>query len=244
MTMKTSTRLLVRRASLLALVPALGGALVAGPALASSHQHADALRDDHGFVVAVATNDAFLKVKTADHGDLTLAAAGKALRRQIDAASVTDYVEVTYESPAKGKLVLRTLRDTSVSGTGKVSVIASNHKLITVRTGAHGSLKLHILKPALIAQVKLGESVDIDYYKAANDEFMLVDIGHTAPLGATGSGKGGTSGSGKGSTGGSAGSGSSDSSAGSGSSGSSGGSSSFGSAGSGSWGSAGSSSAA
>lgn len=215
----TSLRRRAGRASLLALAPLLGAAAFAAPALAAHHtkSHADhSLHADHGFVAAVAGNDGLIKVKTADHGELTLN-AGKSLRHTVDAVSVTDYVIFTYETFHKDKLVLKTLHDTSVADSGRVAAIASSHKGLTVKT-AHGVLKLGVAKPSLLDAVKVGESVDVDYYKASNGELVLVTIGRKAPGVGGGSGKNGSSGSG---------------SSGSGSSGS-------GSAGSGSWGSAGS----
>lgn len=208
------------RASLLVLVPLLGAGALAGPALAGGEHkvHSDhAPQADHGFVAAVASNDGLIKVKTTDHGVLTLE-AGKRLRHAVDAVSVTDYVVFTYDVVHKGKLELETLHDTSVAASGKVAAIASSHRGLTVKT-AHGTLRLGVSKPSLLDAVKVGENVDVDYYKAADGDLVLVNIGRKAPTTSSGSGNTG--------------------SAGSGSSGSSG-SGSYGSAGSGSYGSAGS----
>lgn len=197
------------RASMLLLAPLLGVGALAGPAIAAgSTKHSDhAPHADHGFVAAVASNDGLIKVKTTDHGVLTLD-VGKNLRHTVDAASVTDYVVFTYDFVHKGKLTLETLHDTSVAGSGKVAAIASSHKGLTVKT-AHGTLKLGVSKPSLLDAVKVGESVDVDYYKASDGALVLVNIGRKAPVG-SGSGNTGSSGSGSsGSSGsGSAGSGS------------------------------------
>jgi hypothetical protein len=227
----------VGRVSLLALTPLLGAGVFAGPALAdgAAKVHTDhAVHADHGLVTAVAGNDSLIRVKTSDHGVLTLE-AGKSLRHTVDAVSVTDYVVFTYGAAHKDKLELKTLHDTSVAASGKVSEIASSHKFLTVKTAAHESLKLHVSKPSLLDGIKLRESVDIDYYTAADGELVLVNIDRKAPIGATGTGTG--TGTGKKGSAGSGSAGSSGSgSAGSGSAGS--GSAGSGSAGSGSFGSA------
>lgn len=174
----------------------------------------------YGFVTAVATNDRWLTVKTATHGTLRLTATGRALRKLIDAASVTNYVSFTY-TRAAGRLALATLRDSSSSQSGTVISVSRKRRSITVKSAARHVLRMRFARQALIAGVKIGDKVDIDYYRAATGPLVLVNCDDQGPAQAGGNGGGPADPKG---SGGSSGSGGSGGSAG-GSSGSAGGSS-------------------
>ena len=158
----------------------------------------------NGFVTAVSPADRWVSVRTSPHQTVTLGVSGRALRRIVDAASVTDYVAFTYTGARQAKLV--SLTDTSTTGSGVV-VALSRAKQRLVVTLAHGhTLRLHVMRTHAFAGLTRGDKVDVDYYRAAYGQCVLVNLDDQGPVAPGGNGGGRVdSGSGSGGSAGSSG---------------------------------------
>ena len=159
----------------------------------------------NGFVTNVATSDRWLTVKTTTGHRIELWATNKRLRRTIDAVSVTDYVTFTYALNG-GRSELARLDDTSVSASGELTGLSRKRKLVTVRVARRGTLRLHASRAFLLAGLRVGDKVDVDYYRAADGKLVLVNIDIRGPGRPGGNGGGPAGGNGGGAGGGSAGS--------------------------------------
>jgi hypothetical protein len=163
-----------------------------------------AMRGGNGFVTAVSPADRWVTVRTSPHQTVKLAVSGRTLRRIVDAASVTDYVAFTYTGARQAKLV--SLTDTSTTGSGVVVALSRAKQRLVVAL-AHGhTVRLHVARTHAFAGLKRGDKVDIDYYRAAYGQRVLVNLDDQGPVQPGGNGGGRVdSGSGSGGSAGSSG---------------------------------------